>query len=689
MKIQTKLFLLVAIVSIGFIVVAAMSLSTLTEMTRLSRGLQDGHALIGKVWKLQSATQELMMTDTLSESYERWTSVTDELAASQQRFLNNEAIVEWAAGKEAAKVYDNAKTFFDEINKQIDGFRDGYERTQAEESNRLDSGFYREVFVKKNMKYLFLNNQAEGLIAYLGETTERVVVRLVDLLGDSYATLRDRMTVFYLAVTAGVVLAIGGFILVFTRSIRKRFHGIENAMEVLSQGDFTKNLAVRGRDELASVSRHINAFVDQFSDIIRKIKATAKQTVLLRDELSASTDESAEAVADIAESINTIGGEVERLKETIRSSTEAVGGISTSIDKLAEQIESQSSAVAESSSSIEEMTASIRNVARVAASKQATTDKLISVTRTGGEKVEATDAIVQEITDSVNAMMEIIGIINKIASQTNMLSMNAAIEAAHAGESGRGFSVVAEEIRNLSESTNTNAKKIRESLQEIRSRADDARSLSQESRNYFQDIFTEVDGVTEALREIASTMDELSVGTGEILSSTNELTDTTSVISDTSGAIQERATKIDGSMKEVRSFAEQVSERITSVEYAAREITEAIGQVSEVSKRNSENISQLSEAVDQFEVSETDDLATDEGITTLSAVPESENISANTNPEAAEDETDVSSDDDSTEDEEDRPTPTVPNARTGSASAPAASRKAEQEPENATARTNR
>lgn len=616
MKIQTKLVLLVAIVSLGFIVVAALSLTTLGEMGRLSQGLRDGHSLIGKVWKLQSATQQLMLTEDLASAYTAWKDANVELLESKRAFFSNDAVLQWAERQGASRQHENAISFFEEVDRHIEEFRADYEEVQARD-DAITGGFYREVFVERNMQYLFLNNRAQSLITYLGDTTEGVVVRLVEHLDAGYDTLSGRMTAFYLAVTIGIVLAISAFILVFTRSIRRRFAGIEAAMLELADGDFTQPLEVKGKDELAAVSRNINTFIAQFSDIIRKIKQTSDQTIVLRDELEASTDESARAVGNIAESIATISREAEHLKETIEASTNAAGDISASVDRLAEQIENQSSAVAESSSSIEEMTASIRNVARVAASKQESTDKLVAVTRTGGEKVEATNAIVEEITDSANAMMEIIGIINKIASQTNMLSMNAAIEAAHAGDAGRGFSVVAEEIRNLSESTNTNAKKIRESLQQIRGRADDARALSQESRTYFQQISGEVDGVTEALREIASTMDELSVGTGEILTSTNELTTTTSVIGDTSGAIKERTDRIDASLQEVRAFAEQLAASVESVEQAAGEITSAIEKVGHVSRRNSENISELSSAVNQFAI---DDSAA--GATGAAGAPE-------------------------------------------------------------------
>jgi methyl-accepting chemotaxis protein len=134
------------------------------------------------------------------------------------------------------------------------------------------------------------------------------------------------------------------------------------------------------------------------------------------------------------------------------------------------------------------MAASVESVARIALQRQEALEQLVSITNKGGEQVEITNKLIEENANDVKEILEIIEIINNVASQTNLLSMNAAIEAAHASDSGRGFAVVAEEIRKLAESTNENSKRIRKTITTIADRIQQILEASNESSDSFQKI---------------------------------------------------------------------------------------------------------------------------------------------------------------------------------------------------------
>lgn len=135
------------------------------------------------------------------------------------------------------------------------------------------------------------------------------------------------------------------------------------------------------------------------------------------------------------------------LSDSINTTSESSDIISSNIDSLTRQIEDQAAAVSQTSTSLEELSATINNVSGIASKNQNESRNLLETAKEGGERIEQTKNIVSDISKHASDMHEILEIINNISSQTNLLAMNASIEAAHAGEYGKGFAVVADEIR--------------------------------------------------------------------------------------------------------------------------------------------------------------------------------------------------------------------------------------------------
>lgn len=164
-------------------------------------------------------------------------------------------------------------------------------------------------------------------------------------------------------------------------------------------------------------------------------------------------------------------------------------------------MERQFSAVEQSSSATEQILASVNNVAAITANRLSGMDTLIELIRTCGEQVRDTSTIIQEIQNTANDMIELIALINNISSQTNLLSMNAAIEA---GDAGQGFAVVAEEIRKLAEDTGTNARNIATSLKATIERIHDATDSGKKSEESLENINREVELFSTALKEVSA-----------------------------------------------------------------------------------------------------------------------------------------------------------------------------------------
>ena len=196
-----------------------------------------------------------------------------------------------------------------------------------------------------------------------------------------------------------------------------------------------------------------------------------------------------------------------------------------SIDSLSSQVKDQLRAVETTSEAMKEIDESLQNVFNIASGRLEDTDQLVHVTELGRKRVDETDTVIHSITDKVKDVSDLITVINSIASKTNLLAMNAAIEAAHAGDAGRGFAVVAEEIRNLAATTGDKSKTISSTLKELVDQISQAADMSRSSGEAFTRIDSGVDKVTESFRDINRLTSGISERSGKVVQSADYLKD--------------------------------------------------------------------------------------------------------------------------------------------------------------------
>ena len=399
-----------------------------------------------------------------------------------------------------------------------------------------------------------------------------------------------------------VVVIFGGIAFVLTSRFNRPLRGVIARMSEISHGEanLTVSLDERGNHEIAVLSRDFNRFLSGLAEIIRHIRTTAGGMTTVKSNLGALSAQTAASSAEISSNIESVNGSIARLDTLIAGSSDSIRGITGVIGEFDESVVNQTGAVNQVSSSVEEIMASVESIKKVAGSNETSLGKLIDSSRRGGTKIDDTNAVIDEVNSRIDQLTQAADLIHKIASQTNLLSMNAAIEAAHAGDAGKGFSVVAEEIRKLATSTGNNAKTIGDALSDITNQIMAAVDSSRESRTAFTEIETEIGGLADGLSEISSSVAELSAGGGEILTSVSSLSEMSGSVREGSHRIQEDAQRIKGSMDDVSRISAGVVSGMKEISLAVRQNRESADQVKDESEKLGRSIEEINDEVGRF-----------------------------------------------------------------------------------------
>ncbi len=312
--------------------------------------------------------------------------------------------------------------------------------------------------------------------------------------------------------------------------------------------------------ELRTLSREMQQQVEQHKRVQAEVDRLVEGNDRQVSSLITGIHDGLRINDTVQQQVNEIDTGAGKLGDSVKESSKSLETVRKRVDTFNEQVESQSSTVVETSTSIEQMNANLNNVSEVVNKRRERVDELVARSKEGEAQAEKTNSVIEHINARVDDMMSVIGVIDDIAARTNLLSMNAAIEAAHAGQAGAGFAVVADEIRKLAGSTAENARGISATLQKTVDEISEARDLVGESLSYFRSFRGEVQDVSEAFISIEQATGEIAGGSGEILNSVSTLRDVTGEIQQAAGDIEKHIRGIHERLEGMVSVSEQTDE---------------------------------------------------------------------------------------------------------------------------------
>ncbi|QTQ12239.1 methyl-accepting chemotaxis protein [Treponema parvum] len=379
---------------------------------------------------------------------------------------------------------------------------------------------------------------------------------------------------------------------------------VEKAIINIASGnaDLTKRIEVKSDNEIGSVVKGFNMFTGRLHGIVRDIKQSKDILAEVGNDLQSSAQDTAAAIEQIQQNFGNVYKQIESQSASVEETAGAINEITANIGSLEKMIEVQSSGVSQASAAVEEMIGNIKSVDQVTQRMVAAFGNLLEQASKGADKQQN----VNDRIDLIKQQSEMLGEANQaianIASQTNLLAMNAAIEAAHAGDAGKGFSVVADEIRKLSETSTAQSRTIGEQLENIRDSINTVVVASAESSEAFSSVSGMIRETDELVRQIENAMTEQKEGSSQISDALHSMNDSTIEVKTASAEMSEGNKSILEEIQNLQNSTAAVMSEMNIGKSSTQKIAEAGDALQLISEKIENSISHIGNQIDQFTV---------------------------------------------------------------------------------------
>ena len=384
--------------------------------------------------------------------------------------------------------------------------------------------------------------------------------------------------------------------------LTKSITAIQGSLKLLANGDLSSSVAINSKDEIGELGRYFNETIGNVKSLITNIKTETTTLSEIGGDLAANMSQTADEVKKIVDTIRNIKDRVINQSASVTQTHATMGSLVENINKLDEQVENQSCNISQSSSAIEQMVANSRSVSDTLARNAINVQTLIEASEEGHNGLSGVAEDISEIARESEGLMEINAVMENIASQTNLLSMNAAIEAAHAGEAGKGFAVVADEIRKLAENSSDQSKTIGSVLEKIKESIDKITGSTQNVLKKFEAIDSSIKIVADQEEAIRRAMEEQGLGSKQIIDGMVNVNEITRDVRSGSHEMLAGAQEVIKEAELLDKATQEISNGMNEMTSGADQINMAVHHVNQISGKNREAIAALTKEVLRFKV---------------------------------------------------------------------------------------
>ena len=416
------------------------------------------------------------------------------------------------------------------------------------------------------------------------------------------------LSLFYALVRIMVLIGLLMFVIYFTlaiiasRALRRYFTRLETLLGKIAAGDLTDRVKVKRNDEIGRLMTHLNMATEHSHTMLTTLKEEADKMMAIGSDLSSNMEETAAAVKEISSNAAIVKEKALMQAAGVTETAATSEQIQGKLNLLVEGITTQSENITQSSALITNTAENMLRINKILSQNDGLIKDVYDQMRNGKDGVSTANNFVKQVAERSEALLEASQIIQNIASQTNLLAMNAAIEAAHAGESGKGFAVVADEIRKLAEESNMQGKQIGAVIKESTEIIAQVSKAGMQAEKTFIDVYELISQISRKEDTIVNLMHEQEENGTRVLSAIETINQITKNVSAASVEMLEGGKQIAAEMQKLADITRETTDNMTEIASGAEQITNAIGEVVSITEQNKTSIEHLAQEVGKFKI---------------------------------------------------------------------------------------